>query len=60
VHQFLILVDPNQESIAQNDDIVQGNTNSRIVITLPQTGNYYIIVNSYDDSGRGSYVLRVY
>ena len=57
---YLILVDPNQESIAQNDDIVQGNTNSRIVITLPQTGNYYIIVNSYDDSGRGSYVLRVY
>ena len=57
---YLILVDDSDNSIAQNDDIVQGNTNSRIVVTLPQTGNYSIIVNAFDSTGRGRYVLRVY
>ncbi|NEQ97223.1 MAG: trypsin-like serine protease [Cyanothece sp. SIO2G6] len=56
---YLILVGPNGESLAQNDDRAQGNPNSRIQITLPQSGSYSVLVNSYDATGRGAYELQV-
>lgn len=56
---YLILAGPNGDSIEQNDDRSEGNTNSRIQITLPQTGSYSVLVNSYDATGRGAYELRV-
>ncbi len=39
--------------IAENDDInlLQGNTNSRISITLPVSGKYTIIVSAFGNGG---------
>ncbi|MEO0536417.1 MAG: trypsin-like peptidase domain-containing protein [Cyanobacteria bacterium P01_A01_bin.123] len=57
---FLVLLDPSGQPIADNDDIVAGsNLNSQITITLPQSGAYRIIANSYDASGQGRYLLTV-
>ncbi len=56
---YLMLVDPNGEVIAQNDDSGSSTLNSSITLTLPQSGTYRIIANSYDSTGRGRYSLRV-
>jgi len=56
---YLAIMDAENNILAQNDDIDQNNTNSQLTITLAEDGMYYIIVNSYDPSGRGAYRLRV-
>ncbi|TVQ43578.1 MAG: hypothetical protein EA365_12340 [Gloeocapsa sp. DLM2.Bin57] len=56
---YLAIMDSENNILAQNDDIDENNTNSRLTITLTEDGMYYIIVNSYDPLGRGSYRLVV-
>lgn len=56
---YLALFNPQDELLEENDDIDETNTNSQIIITLPETGTYRVIVNSYDATGRGRYQLRV-
>ncbi|MBS0016568.1 MAG: PPC domain-containing protein [Arthrospira sp. SH-MAG29] len=56
---YLAVFNPQDELIEENDDIDENNTNSQIIITLPETGTYRVIVNSYDATGRGRYQLRV-
>lgn len=56
---FLILVAPNGDLIAQNDDISTDNLNSSLTVTLPSSGTYRVVANSYDSSGRGRYMLTV-
>lgn len=56
---YLLLVDPNGEAIAQNDDMVNGNLNAQIVIELTTTGEYRAIANSRDETGRGGYRLTI-
>lgn len=56
---FVALVDSNGNTIEENDDISQENSNSRIRVTLPEDGNYNVIVNTYDEEGSGQYVLTV-
>lgn len=56
---YLILIGPNDQVIDQNDDIGPNNFNSSITVTLPVTGNYRAIANSYDSTGRGRYSIRV-
>lgn len=56
---YLAIMDSENNILAQNDDIEENSTNSRLIITLPADGMYYIIVNSYDPLGRGSYRLVV-
>jgi hypothetical protein len=56
---YLILVDPNQTIIAENDDVVTGSQNSQITITLPQNGTYTVIANAYQEGGQGEYTLMV-
>ncbi|NCR01945.1 MAG: tetratricopeptide repeat protein, partial [Microcystis aeruginosa L211-11] len=53
---YLILLDPNNNKIAENDDGGDEN-NARIVLTLPVTGTYTLIVNSAKAKESGSYVL---
>ncbi|MFN6309001.1 MAG: CHAT domain-containing protein [Microcystis sp.] len=53
---YLILVDPNNNKIAENNDGGDEN-NARIVLTLPVTGTYTLIVNSAKAKESGSYVL---
>ena len=56
---YLILLDPQGKRISENDDISRSNRNSRLFITLPTTGTYTIIANSYEPGKRGTYSLEV-
>ena len=56
---FVALVDSNGNTIEENDDISQEDSNSRIRVTLPEDGKYNVIVNTYDEEGSGQYVLTV-
>jgi serine protease Do len=56
---YLALVDPAGNVVAENDDISTENFNSEIAITLQSSGLYRIIVNAFDRTGRGNYVLTV-
>lgn len=50
---ILYLYDPERELIAENDDInlLQGDKNSRIEMTLPASGTYTIIVSAFGQGG---------
>ena len=54
---YLILQSPTGEMIAQDDDGA-GGTNARIVMTLPITGSYTLLVNSYEPGETGAYRLE--
>ena len=56
---FVALVDSNGQTIGENDDISQEDSNSQIEITLPADGVYNVIVNTYDENGTGEYTLKV-
>lgn len=56
---YLILVDPDRNKIAENDDANQNTRNAELVLTLPQDGTYGVIVNGYDRSDRGRYELTI-
>lgn len=56
---YLILLDEDNEKIAENDDISDSDTNSEIRITLPANGTYQVIANTYDSSGQGRFLLTV-
>ena len=54
---YLMLIDPDGQKIAENDD-AQNSTNSAITVTLPSSGTYTVIANSYDNSS-GAYSMVV-
>ena len=54
-----MVADPQDEKLADADDISDTNTNAALVVQLPSTGTYRIIVNAYDPQGRGRYQLTV-
>jgi S1-C subfamily serine protease len=56
---YLILLDPNNQVIGENDDASPSTLNSALTVTLPLTGTYRVITNAYDSSGRGRYLLTV-
>ncbi len=56
---FLAIMDAKGNILEQNDDISETNSNSRLKITLPNNGVYKVIVNAYDQGGKGSYLLTV-
>ncbi len=56
---YLAIFTPDNKLLEEHDDISPTNTNSLITVTLPTDGAYRIIVNSYDDQGRGRYQLTV-
>ena len=56
---FVALVDSQGNTIKENDDISESDSNSRIRVTLPEDGTYNVIVNTYDQQGTGKYVLTV-
>lgn len=56
---FLAVMDQEGNIIEQNDDINEEDSNSRLEITLPDDGNYSVIVNAYDKGGKGNYVLKI-
>lgn len=59
---LLILLDAERISVAENDDVEQGNQNSRIDVTLPQTGYYAIVAARFElseGSTQGAYELSL-
>jgi hypothetical protein len=56
---FLAIMDAKGTIIEQNDDIDDKNSNSLLRITLPDDGVYSLIVNAYNEGGKGKYVLTV-
>lgn len=56
---YLAILSPSGELLAENDD-TDGSTNSSITITLGETGTFTIVVNGYDSTSQGEYLLTVY
>jgi hypothetical protein len=56
---FVAVVDLAGKTVAQNDDLSDRNSNSRLQLTLPNDGEYRIIINSYQEKGRGHYIIKV-
>ncbi|SRR5579883_731831 len=56
-HLYLLL--PVKEKlVAENDDISPTNFNSRLIVTLPENGIYYVLANTFEAGESGSYSLR--
>jgi S1-C subfamily serine protease len=56
---YLILLDEQGNRLGENDDRSSGDTNSELVVTLPQNGSYRVIVNAFDRTGQGAFLLTV-
>jgi hypothetical protein len=56
---YLKLHDPAGKLVAENDDIAEGNLDSRIIITPKETGVYRITATSFQETGRGAYSLVI-
>lgn len=57
---FLWLVDARGQTVAENDDIVPGNTKqSRIDFTPKDDGEFNVVVTSFDPGQVGAYTLTV-
>ncbi len=47
------------EWLEENDDAVQGNTNSQITVVAPASGTYVVWANSYEANQGGAYTLTL-
>ncbi len=56
---YLAVFTPDDKLLEEHDDVSQTDSNSEISVTLPMTGTYRVIVNSYDAKGRGMYNLKI-
>lgn len=56
---YLMVADPQGGKLADADDISETDQNASLVVELPTTGTYRLIVNAYDPNGRGNYRLTV-
>ncbi len=56
---FVALIDDKGNIIEQNDDISEKDSNSEIKVSIPEDGAYNIIVNAYDEGGKGKYTLTI-
>jgi len=45
--------------LAENDDIIPSNLNSRIIFTAPATGSYRLITTPYAPGMTGAFVVRI-
>lgn len=56
---FLAIMDEEGNIIEQNDDISENDSNSKLQVTIARDGNYSLIVNAYDQGGKGAYILTI-
>ncbi|MFE4108683.1 tetratricopeptide repeat protein, partial [Almyronema epifaneia] len=54
---YLILQDPRNNTIAQDDDS-GGGTNALLIVTLPLRGTYRVVANTYAKGETGRYQLQ--
>ncbi len=53
------LLDTNAEVMEVNDDLNDKSLNAGLTVTLPDSGEYYVLVTSVEPSGQGTYGLTV-
>ncbi|NEQ33800.1 MAG: trypsin-like serine protease [Leptolyngbya sp. SIO4C5] len=58
IDSFLILVAPDGSTVGQDDDS-GGNFNAKLSATLPTSGTYLVLANSYAPAEAGRYQIRV-
>lgn len=56
---FLVLIDPLDRPIAQNDDRAAATSDAAITITLPSSGTYSVIANTVSSGATGAYTLSL-
>ena len=56
---YLVLLDPSDVPVAENDDVSAGSTDSRMTFTLTATGTWTVVANSLGASGSGDYTLSI-
>ncbi|NJL87520.1 MAG: trypsin-like serine protease [Leptolyngbyaceae cyanobacterium SM1_1_3] len=56
---YLLLIGPDGEVVAENNNISDRNLNARIVTALPTSGTYRLVANAYSANERGQYQLTV-
>jgi serine protease Do len=56
---YLLLLDQAGNTLAENDDASPRTTNSELILTLPQDGQYTVIVNAYRGGEQGQFLLVV-
>lgn len=56
---YLIVLDAEGNHLGETDDRGPDDTDSEMVVTLPQTGTYRVIVNAFDHTGQGPFLLTV-
>jgi hypothetical protein len=59
---LVILLADNQEPLAENDDVDDGNQDSRLEFTIPETGSYVIVASRFEQEAgttTGAYTLTV-
>jgi hypothetical protein len=56
---MVALLDANAEVIEANDDLNDKSLNAGLTVTLPDSGEYYVLVTSMEPSGQGTYGLSV-
>jgi tetratricopeptide (TPR) repeat protein len=56
---YLKLVDAKGKMLAENDDIAPDNQDARLIFTPPAAGVYRIVATSFEQAGRGAYVLTL-
>lgn len=56
---IVALLDANAEVIEMNDDLDDTSLNAGLTVTLPDSGEYYLLVTSVEPSGQGTYGLSV-
>ncbi len=56
---YLHLIGPDGDTLAQNDDVASGNTNSQVTATAPKAGEYTVLANSLSSGEAGAYTLTI-
>ncbi|MEM1417726.1 MAG: PPC domain-containing protein [Myxococcota bacterium] len=49
----------DDQYLQENDDVAEGNTNSRIATTAPAGGTYVVWANAYEANQGGEYLLTI-
>lgn len=56
---YLFLLGPDGEVLEHNDDFADDSLSAGIAITLPATGQYRVLANTYNRSGLGRFTLNI-
>jgi hypothetical protein len=56
---FLYLEDAEGKELAKNDDIADGNLDSRIVYKAAKAGTYRVITSTFVDNQTGKFILEI-